>query len=191
MKNGTNRQPTCEWAVEKIHLQLDGDPLDSASVARLQRHLACCTDCTTAADELEQLQSSLRELSKIRLPEDTLEQVWGRTSRRRWLSAGSWSLPEWGLAAAAAILALVLIGVWQFGVEPGMTGDGRTIVDVSPDEQDVDRAVAELKMVFGVTAQALHRTETALDEVLIERISPALEKTSIPWLRPAKGKDDV
>ena len=185
MKNGTNRQQTCDWALERVHLRLDGERLVSEELALLERHLVRCGDCTAAAKELAQLQSNMRGLAEIPLPDAALDEVWSRTSRRRgWLSMAPWPVPQWRLAAAAATLALVLIGIWQFALP-------LAVPPPIAENHDVDRAVAELKIVFGVTAQALHRTETALDEVLVERISPALEKVPPPWFRRAEGKDDV
>ena len=164
----------CEQAKERIHQILDGDLMEATDRQELESHLASCDGCRKADAELHAIQQSLHALPADTLPDDALEAVW--TSTRKMRGA---RLYQWGMAAAAAVLAVALLGVWQFG-PPGA---------VEPTQAELKRATEEARMVLGLTAQALRKTErAAFKSVLAEEVSPALKSVPIKWPGSAAGR---
>jgi anti-sigma factor RsiW len=164
----------CEQAVERIHQILDGDLMDASDRQEMEEHLASCDGCRKAEAELRTIQQSLRALPADSLPDDVLDAVWTSTTK----SHGR-RLYQWGLAAAAAVLVVSLLGLWQFG-PPGA---------VEPTQAELDRATEEARMVFGLTAQALRKTErAAFKSILAEEVSPALRSVPIKWPGSSTGR---
>jgi anti-sigma factor RsiW len=164
----------CEQAIERIHQILDGDLMDAAQRQELESHLSNCDGCRKADAELRTIQQALSALPADELPEDALEQVWTRTTKARLKPAYHWSI-----AAAAAVLVLALLGLWQIGA-PGVA---------EPTQAELDRAADEARMVLGLTAQALRKTEQAVfKSVLTDEVSPALKSVPIKWPGAAAGR---
>lgn len=164
----------CEQAVELIHQLLDGDLMDAGDRQEMEEHLASCDGCRRADAELRTIQQSLRAMPADSLPDDVLDSVWTSTTK-----SGGGRVYRWGLAAAAAVLVVSLLGLWQFG-PPGA---------VEPTQAELDRATEEARMVFGLTAQALRKTErAAFKSVLAEEVSPALRSVPIQWPSPSAGR---
>jgi len=156
----------CASARRAVHARLDAEPLDDRQRQRLERHLAGCDACRRLADELRAIQGGLRSLPEMQLPDEILERVWNRTTRR---SGGrSWFYA----AAAAALLLAVLGGMWierGGGAEPRMS------------DAELRRAAVEARLVLGLTSRALRRGGRTADRVLTDEISPALRKVPIRW----------
>ena len=168
----------CARATRYIHQRLDGDAPDSASADWLARHLEGCSDCRQAEVELQQIQQALRGLAGEPFPQDALDEVWSQTTRsenrRAWI--------DWRAIAAAAVLALALLGIWQVS-DRFMPGNEVAVADAAPTNEDLARAAAEARFVLDLTATALRRSEkAAVEEILGKRVSPALQK--IPMLLP-------
>ena len=171
----------CEQAIERIHEVLDGDLMDAARRRELDDHLSDCAGCRKADAELRTIQQALSAMPAGELPDDALDEVWSRTTK-----APLRPVYHWGIVAAAAVLVLALLGVWQFGT-PGVVG---------PTQAELDRAEDEARMVLGLTAKALRKTEqAAFQSVLTEEVSPALRSVPIKWPGASagrrKGGDDV
>lgn len=203
--NDGNRSSTtdCARALERIHRRLDGEALEPAEARGLEAHLAVCSDCREAAQELEQLQAALRALPSPPFPDAALERVWRRTSRRPLAvrpRLGGWLL-DWRAAAVATAAAGLALLLWWPGVGPDERSappDAARGASSAPTEQELARAAEEVRLVLGMTARALRRTErTAVDEVLAGKVSTALRRTSIRWpgaparAAQTRGDDDV
>jgi anti-sigma factor RsiW len=163
----------CEQAIERMHQVLDGDLMEAGKRQELADHLSSCAECRRAETELTIVQQALNEMPSADLPEGALDEIWTRTSRSRGLL-----VYRWGSVAAAAVIALALLGVWQFG------GLG----DPGPSRTELDRAAEDVRLVLGLTARALDKTErAAFGEVLAEEVSPALN--SIPIKLPGSSAE--
>lgn len=171
MSENNGPRTECERAREVTHRLLDGDLLDAERLSRCESHLRICSGCREEADELRQIQDELRAMPVSALPEEALREVLDRTVRQTadGETARGW-FPGWQ-AAAAAVLALALFVVWQAG------GRG----PVGPGPAEIARAEAETRLVLGLTAEALRRTENATEGVLSHEVSPALRKIPIQW----------
>jgi hypothetical protein len=102
-----------------------------------------------------------------------LERVWDRTTRAGGRRARGW---RWNLAAAAAVVAIVLSGLW---LRNGSAPTG-------PTDAELARAAREARMVLQLTSHALRRTErAAVQEVLTDEVSRALRRVPISW--PERG----
>ncbi len=164
----------CARARAAAHGRLDGDALAPADAAWLESHLAACGACRTAVQDLATIQGALRAVPVPPFPAHALDQVWARTSRavplRRAVPRGS----VWRVAAVAAGLALVLGGLWWTQRPPAETQPASAA--------EVRRATEEARLVLGVAASALARTErAATDGALVRGIGQALDRTSIRW----------
>jgi len=159
------RGMSCERARERIHQVLDGDLMAAESRQRLAAHLAGCPGCRQADAELRALQQALRSIPAVPLPGAALDEVRARTT---WQRAGHDRWRDWRAAAAAVVLALAIYGSGTAvgpAVEPG------------PTDEEVALATEQARMVLGLTGRALRgATETALNEVLADEVSPALQR---------------
>ena len=193
--NGSIRDLDCARASRYIHRRLDGDVLDTESADWVTLHLKGCADCRQAELELRQIQRALRDLAEAPFPEDGIDEVWNRTTRsergRAWL--------DWRAIAAAAVLALAILGIWQVG-DRSVPVTEFAVAEPAPSDEELARATAEARFVLNLTATALRRSEqVAIEEVMGKRVSPALRK--IPLLLPGdpgrsrearrNGEDDV
>jgi len=195
-EDGKIRNLSCARALDSIHRRLDGDPLDRASVEWLETHMSECTECSAAKVELGQVQQALQSLTTVPLADEALEEVWERTTR----AARKRLRFDWRVAAAAAVLTVVFIGMWQV-IQPPVQQTAVVTPEETPSPEELARATAEARLALNVVASALHRSETAaFDEVLGERVSPALRKMPIRWPEPSapdandereKGENDV
>jgi predicted anti-sigma-YlaC factor YlaD len=184
-EDGKVRNLSCARALDFIHRRLDGDPLDRASVEWLETHLSECAECSAADAELGEVQQVLRNLTTVPLADEALDEVWERTTR----SARKRLRFDWRVAAAAAVLTVVFIGMWQV-IQPPMQQTAVVTPEERPSPEKLARATAEARLALNVVASALHRSETAaFGEVLGERVSPALRK--IPIRRPAPSVPDA
>lgn len=193
--DGKTRDLDCARAVRYVHRCLDGDVLASDSADWLARHLEGCTDCRQAEAELRQVQQALRGLEVTPFPQDALEAVWNQTTRAG--NRRAWT--DWRAIAAAAVLALALLGIWQL-TDRVMPVSQVVVAEPGPTDEELARAVAEARFVLNLTATALRRSErAAIEEVMGKRVTPALKR--IPLLLPSpsgrsresgkNGEDDV
>ena len=164
----------CDAARALIHDVLDGEHLHPEQQRSLDEHLASCTECRDANQDLRTLQSQLRGLHQPPMPEDAFEEVLAKTSRpvSAFRKQTPWSY-GWKLAAAAALIAAVTWG----------------IMPQEPDEAELLLAATQARMVLKFTANAMQRTEQAMvDQVLGAEVSPALRRVPIEW--PAATGDN-
>lgn len=167
----------CARALSQVHRRLDGEALDPSSAQGLERHLARCPACRGTARELEEVQRSLRELPEIPLPDEALRRVWDRTVRAP--RAGGWF--DWRGAAAAAVLTALLGGLWYATRPPAPRWDAAT-AEPSLSAAELARGAAEARFALRLASAALRRSErVAIDEVLGQRVAPALSKIPIEW----------
>lgn len=180
MSGNSPRLPACERAREWIHRALDGELTEVSERAELDGHLESCTACREFQSELRWIQEGLRGLPVTPLPDDALEQVWDRTTRRRKIVPFRRRAFDWRLAAAAAVIFMVAflgIRTWQL---PGTTAE--------PTEAELARAAQEMRLVLSLTSDALRKSGVvAVRDVLAEEVSPALQKMPVRW--PAGSVD--
>ena len=162
---------TCEQAREAIHDFLDAAAMEAGARQRLDAHLAVCTECRDRRAELATIQSAMRSLPRMALPDGGLRQVWGRTTQAEPQARGrrrGWR----NLAAAAAVALVAVIGVVQW--------NGQLPPD--PTQTELQRAAAEARAVLGLTSQALRKTEqAAFHGRLAGELSGALQRVPIAW----------
>ena len=193
--DGKIRDLNCARAVGYLHQRLDGDVLETDGAEWLTRHLEGCDECRQAEVELQQVQRALRGLAATPFPEDALKDVWNRTTR----SGNRRAWTDWRAIAAAAVLALAFLGIWQAS-DRFTSGSQVAVAERGPSDEELVRAAAEARFVLNLTATALRRSEkAAIEEVMGKRVSPALQR--IPMLLPGlpersrearkNGEDDV
>jgi anti-sigma factor RsiW len=193
--DGKVRDLACARALGYIHRRLDGETIEAEAAEWLDGHLVDCAECRQAEVELQQIQQALRGLSASPFPEDALDEVWDRTTR----TSGRTGWIDWRAIAAAAVLALAFLGIWQTK-DQFMPAGEVAVVEVDATDAELARAEAEARFVLNLTATALRRSEkAAIEEVMGKRVSPALQK--IPLLLPGlprrsgearkNGEDDV
>jgi anti-sigma factor RsiW len=162
---GAPERPDCRETLEWIHAELDGDLPDARRSALLLRHLADCAACREAEARLREIHDALAALPEVPLPAAALDAVWRRAEGRRRV--------PWRAAAAAAVLAGVVWGLWPSG----------------PSDAELAQAAVQVRKVFRVTSRALREAErAAFREVLAGEVSPALRSVGIQW--PAERGDD-
>lgn len=180
----------CEKNRERIHQRLDGDVLPAAEAAALTEHLRTCTPCHELDRDLTRIQTELRGLPAVELPDPVLHAVWSRTVDRRT------RLPRLPRFAAAAAVAALLLGGWLWTREPSVAPVesastlNRIVIDTERVREDpaYAREIAEkVRRVLSTTSNALERTENtalrevfgdvsvAIDHVPVRRRSPTLE----------------
>lgn len=193
--DGQIRDLDCARAVAHVHQRLDGDELDAEKARWLSQHLEQCADCSQAEAQLQQIQQALRGLNVNPFPQDALDEVWDRTTRADRRPA--WA--DWRAIAAAAVLALAFLGIWQVSDRAAPTTEV-AVAEAVPSDAELARAAAEARFVLNLTATALRRSErVVIEEVMGKRVAPALRK--IPLLMPDRpersreprknGEDDV
>ena len=165
----------CTQAQDWVQQQLDG-PVPAEIAEALRLHLAECSECRDYRDEMNAVQEGLSSLPRIPFPDDSLEQVWAETIRRKTASRPVFHRSWWAAAAAAVVLAAA--GLWY--VDP---------FEPRYSEDEVAAAQDQLEMVLQRSAGALQRgQDAATRQVLGERVSPAVRR--IPILFSVGGGDE-
>jgi len=171
-------QDGCEAARERMHRLLDGGPVDAAVRVELDRHVEVCASCAGVWNDLRELQDGLRSLPVAPMPEGALAEVLARTREIEPEPAGRGFARAWRAAAAAALLAAGLWGLW------GVRTPSPQTYTVAQQEEAADEARLALKIV----ADALGRAQQVGMGVLSEDVAPALKKVPMK-LPPATPKD--
>jgi len=132
----------CQWAIELIHLQLDGE-LAQADTHRLQEHLLQCASCREQAEQLRAAGDTLRAaLGELPLPPDLELRI--QAAVRAPVPRPS-ALPRlaWGLAAAAAVAVAVYLGGHLRGLDaaaaPAVVARGGEGLHIFADNSTVAR----------------------------------------------------
>jgi predicted anti-sigma-YlaC factor YlaD len=160
--------PACVDARRLVQLVLDHEatPRDAS---RLEAHLAGCPSCRVFSESLTGIQAALREQPALVLPAHDVERTIGEGSWR--CRAGRSKRVPWRLAAAAAVVALAVLGPLM------VLRSGHDSAPLSAEEM---RAAAELKAVLAIANGALHRSSrTAVRQVFDAEIEPALRKVPV------------
>jgi len=162
----------CEQAREAIHALLDADLVDADVKHAARAHLAGCATCREFEADLRETQTKLRSLPELVLPERAFQEVLDRTVRASRSNRPAQSSGWRQFAAAAAVLFVAMLAVWQ----------GRESHPTGPTERELRQAAAEVQMALGLTSGAIRRTQqAAIREVLVDEVSPALKKVPIAW----------
>ncbi len=165
---------SCEEIRKQVHLDLDGDVRGAAADRRVTEHLASCAGCRAWADEHAAIQSSLRSLPELQLPDLALQRIWKRTSRSDERPVRS-IYRHRGLRAVAmaAMVLAAAIGIWSWR-QPGPS--------VQPSEAELQVAAQEARIALELVAGALRRTRrVALRDVLVDEVSGTLRKVPVDW----------
>jgi len=155
----------CAETRELLQRVLDGERLDGGVSGELDRHLADCAGCRETQLQLAAVQQSLRAIPPSPLPDDVLQAVLARTSRRpaAWAWLGAWSF-QWRAAAVAAMLGVAVWAFWPTG----------------PSQSEIEQATLETRLVLGLAGSALERGRDAMiDDVLNGKLAPALRRVPI------------
>ena len=160
----------CAEAREAVHTMLDDGLVEAGQKQRLEMHLSGCSVCRDFAEELGAIQGGLQSLPELQLPDEMLQRVWDRTTRAG--PARSWVWSRNVAAAAAAVVVLVLGGLWI----------QREPVPAGPTEAQLRQAAIEARLVLQLTSRALRKTEAAaFRDVLTDEVSEALRRAPIRW----------
>jgi anti-sigma factor RsiW len=174
MRNsGQNLPAACAAARDAIHARLDRDELAAGAFEELAAHLGGCSECRAFESDLEAIGAELRAIPKLELPDEVLDEVWSRTVDAPSSTASGFPRHLRPVLAAAAMLTVVVIGLWQVRgpAEPP-----------SPTRAEVLQAAEEVRMVLALTSRQLRRAEnTAVRDVLAGEISPALQQVPVRW----------
>jgi predicted anti-sigma-YlaC factor YlaD len=159
----------CARARRALDDRMDG-PLDPGREADLTAHLARCAACREHEAGLLLVRSALRSLPRAPLPDEALDAVWART-----IAAPSPRLERparWAAVAAAVLVAgLALVLVRDRGPSP-----------TRPSQAEIAQAASEARLVLGLTARAMQRSESAATrQVLAGEVKPALDRIPIRW----------
>jgi len=167
----------CARARERIHAWLDGE---SGARAAAAPHLGSCASCRILCDELQAVRRALRALPSEPLPDAALDAVWRRTSRSVAPAAVRHPAWDWRAFAAAAALALVLLGGLRVGVVPA--APELVAHEAGASEAELRAAASEARLVLNLTANAIRRTErVAVGRVLAGEVGRALDRVPIEF----------
>ncbi len=164
----------CEEIRKRVHLDLDGDRPGAAADRRVAEHLASCTGCRAWTDEHAAIQSSLRSLSELQLPDLALQRIWRKTSRSGEGPVRS-IYRHRGLraVAVAAMVIAAAIGTWSWR-QPSPPAQ--------PSEAELQVAAHEARIALELVAGALRRTRrVAVRDVLVDEVSGTLRKVPVEW----------
>jgi anti-sigma factor RsiW len=163
----------CDQAREAIHRRLDADLMEATDLDRLQAHLVACESCRELEQELKTIQSGLRGLPTMKLPDEVLERVFQETER----APSHPKRPMWALIAAASLV--VALGGW-WAVEQRPSG---------PTDAELVRASQEARLVLKMASDALKRTErTAFHDVVAGELGGALRRAPVEWPGTSGGQ---
>lgn len=158
----------CGAALREMHRRLDaGDgPRDTG----LERHLGSCAACRERFDELTEMTGALRSLGSPRLGDDARAEILRRTveAPAALVNRGRFVLR----AAAASVLIAALAGaLLVVGTPPR---------DESIQAADLDRAAAEVRLVLGLTTDAIDKSrDTAVREIFQRELRPAIDRLPV------------
>ena len=152
----------CVHARLAIQAELDEPQATPVEIA-LATHLTTCPNCCGYRDDLLAVRAAIRGLPAHPLPDDVLEDVWDQTVRacERRDSGRGWVV-GWRPAAAAAVLAIAVLSSQLIQ---------RPVAGVA----DVDGAMADVRLVLGLTGDALHRARSiTVNRIVASTFSPAI-----------------
>lgn len=160
----------CARARRALDDRLDG-PLDPARESELALHLARCAACREHEAGLLLVRRALRSLPHEPLPDEDLAAIWSRTIESP--DAGAGRSTGWEAILAAALVAGLAFALIRVGSGPQATG---------PSRAEIARAANDARLVLGLTARAMQRSEhAAARQVLAGEVKPALDRIPIRW----------
>ena len=135
--------------------------------AILGQHVLTCAACRAERDDLLRLRAALEAAPPLRFPDEALDEVLARTvgagARRRLGAGGARRL------AAAASIAMAALGAGWVALRPAP----------GPSPAEIDRAAADVRLVFGLTAHALARSEAAAERALDRSVTPVIARAPV------------
>ena len=160
---------SCEAATELIEPYLDGE-LGPSESARLEAHLARCTDCAGELELAATIRRELRALPELDCPPAVLERAHRAATEatvvplRRAAPAGERPRRAW--AALAAALVLAVLGA--FLVARGL----RAPAGQGPSPEEVARATAEARYALAYVGRVSRSAGATLrDDVLAPHVA--------------------
>ncbi len=166
-----NRDPdhACLQWQDAIQERLDARPAGDPR-SELDAHLAWCSDCREFEESLLAIRSALSSLPEIPFPDDALGPLWAAAQRRgRSLPHRA---PAWRGLAAAAVVALALIGTWNAST---------TSADAEL-RLELQRVAIEARPALRILGRAFERIEQAtVNEVLVGPLVRAVRSIPIKW----------
>ena len=166
-----NRNPnrTCPQWHAAIQERLDGRP-DERRECELDGHLSWCSDCREYEESLLAIRAALSDIPEIPFPDDALGSLWIGAQRRE--SARPRRAPVWRGLAAAAVLALALIGAWN----------ASTTSQEAAMQRELQQVVADAQPALRILDRAFERIEYAtVNDVLVGPMSRAVRSLPFKW----------
>ena len=168
---------SCSVARRLIETSLD-EPTDRERSDAVAAHVVECEACRDYRDGLRDVCGAVAALEEIPLPDAALKRILQNTSEVRRVRAFRRTVPA--VFAAAAAIALVLIAPRA----PWFRTDGTVEAD------RLAAAARQTNLVLRLTGDALRRVNRlAVEHVLSERVSPAMQRLAFPWSKPKQLQD--
>jgi len=176
-------EASCAGIVDRLAGYVAED-LEAHEVAEVERHLAVCEDCRGELAAEKTLRESLGTLPVVRCPDRVSETILAgvdasgdgnATARRRVVPFG-WRRATVGLAAAAAVLALFLVGPL------GDRTDHTELAANTWTEQELASARSDILATLALTAEIINRTERKTVDEVFGRHLPGAVSSSIKTL---------
>ena len=166
-----NRNPAhacLQWQAA-IQERLDARP-DDERENELNAHLAWCSDCREYEESLLAIRGALSNMPEIPFPDDALGSVWAGANRRGPLLPHP--APAWRGLAAAAVVALALIGTWN----------ASTTSSDAALQRELERVAVDARPALRVLSPAFERIEQAtVNEALVGPLARAVRSIPIKW----------
>jgi len=144
----------CKEIAQLLSEYVDG-ALPAGQVEQLEQHLADCEQCRQALADLRETLALVRELDEVAPPDDLLERIHARIEaeatpatpapargRRLWYVL---STPQFRLAAAASLLALIGVHALRRSGTGPETFAPRTVPAVAPTDNEAAMPAPELQ----------------------------------------------
>jgi hypothetical protein len=182
----------CARAHRAVHRLLDGERLDAALAAWLERHEEGCAECRAFRADLETIQASLRSWPELELPRPVIDAVRVRNARANEGRSREGRRVDWRPFAAGVLLTAAAFGAWEWSrraaspaasTEPESTLD-LIVIDPERVRQDPEyaRQIAERAVqVLAQASRALERGERLAVRDVLGDVSGALERIPMDW----------
>jgi hypothetical protein len=146
---------------------------------RLKQHLCRCDTCLQSYEEFRRLHSGFGLLETETLPEPLLQRIWHHTAcpaEPHWpINIMNTSGP-WRLAAAAAILLIMAVAVWQF--VPKQNHPQYSQAEIATAKEEVETAL-------GIFGDAMNRTQKAIEsQASVKKFARPIRKSLDLALKP-------
>ncbi len=168
---------SCAAVRRLIESALDG-PVDRERSDAVAAHVVGCEACRDYGDSLRDVCGAVAALETIPLPDAALKQIIENTVEARRVHTFRRTVPAVFAAAAAIALVLIAPRASWFRADTTVEADRLAV------------AARQTSLVLRLTGDALRRVNRlAVEQVLAERVSPAVQRLAFPWSKPRHLQD--